>query len=322
MPPDDVGCGAGARRPPSVDCAGRLRRLLEQRPAVCDGGVTTELQALGLPPGQGGERWNLDEPGAVRSVHQEYLDAGADLLTTNTFGGTSLALRRGGAEAGLAAALAGAGARLAREVAGERALVLGDVGPFGGRLGADAERAEVARAFRDQVRALLDGGVDAILIETMSDPLELALAVGVARAEGARSVLATAAFGRGADGFRTLPGAGVAEVVGAALDAGADVVGANCGIGLSLEDWIALVAELHAAARGRTVLVRPSAGSPALVAGGALAYPVDPAAFAAAVPRLLAAGARLVGGCCGTGPAHVAAIAAVVGATDPGLGRE
>ena len=194
-----------------------------------------------------------------------------------------------------------------------RALVLGDVGPFGGMLAplGDAEPEAVAAAFRAQAEALLEGGADAILVETMSDPSELALAVQAAREAGAPKVLATGTYQATPDGFRTMMGATVAEMVAAALEAGADVIGANCGTRLSLDDYLALVPELVAAARGRPVMVQPNAGSPELVQGS-VRYPTGAPAFGAAAPRLVAAGARIVGGCCGTGPAHIAAIAAAV----------
>jgi 5-methyltetrahydrofolate--homocysteine methyltransferase len=286
----------------------RLRAALRRGVLVCDGGTGTELQSLGLTPGACGEAWNVEEPDRVRRVHQAYLAAGADLLTTNTFGGTPLALATRGL-ADRAAEVNRAGAGLAREVAGERAFVLGDVGPFGGLLEpyGDVAAAAAEESFRLQAAALLEGGADALLVETMSDPAEAALAVRGARNAGARLVLATFAFQRSPDGFRTMMGAGVADAVGAALAAGAEVVGANCGTELSLEDYQRLTAELAAVAGATPLLVQPNAGSPVLE-GGRVVYHTGPEAFAAAAPRLVAAGARVVGGCCGTGPAHIAAV--------------
>jgi methionine synthase I (cobalamin-dependent) len=282
---------------------------------VADGAMGTQLQSLGLPVRRSGEPWNVEEPGSVRRVHRAYLDAGADLLVTNTFGGTSLALALHGIDPARAAELNRAGAALAREVAGQRALVLGDMGPFGGTLPprGHARPAEVSAAFREQASALLDGGADGVLVESMSDPAELALAIEAARSAGARLVLASAVFGLGLQGFRTLTGAGAAEMTAAALAAGADAVGANCGIRLSLDDQVRLAAEVCAAARGKPVMMKPSAGSPQVAADGSITYPIDAAAFAAAVPAFLSAGVRVLGGCCGTGPEHVAAIAATVG---------
>ncbi|HVO20418.1 MAG TPA: homocysteine S-methyltransferase family protein [Anaeromyxobacter sp.] len=297
-----------------MDRTDLLLQLLERRPLVCDGAMGTELQALGLEPGKSGEAWNVDHPGRVRRVHQGYLDAGADLLLTNTFGGTSLALSLHGVDPGRAGELNLAGARLAREAAGDRAFVLGDVGPFGGLLAPLGETApeDAEAAFLAQARALLEGGADAILVETMSDPAELELAASAARRAGARLVVATGTYQRSDGGFRTMMGADPAAMVQAALAAGADAVGANCGTGLSLDDYQALVAEIAAAADGRPVLVKPNAGAPELDPDGAVRYRTGHEAFAVAVPRLLAAGARMVGGCCGTGPAHVAAVAAVI----------
>ncbi len=293
----------------------RLKTLLETlaaRPLQCDGATGTQLQQLGLRPGESCERWVLDQPEKVRLGHRRYLDAGADLLTTNTFGGTALAL----AAHGLAERAAGinrAAARLAREVAGERAWVLGDIGPFGGILEPVGETAPdvAADAFRAQAAALLDGGADAILVETLSDPAEAALAIAAARAAGARLVIATYAFQHTPSGFRTMMGTDAPAAVRAALDAGADIVGANCGTQLSLDDYAALCAQLIAAASGAPVIVQPNAGSPERD-GDQVIYRTTPESFATAAARCITIGARIVGGCCGTTPAHIAASAAVV----------
>jgi methionine synthase I (cobalamin-dependent) len=289
-----------------------LRERLRQRELVADGATGTELQSLGLPPGECGLRWNLAAPDRVRAVHQRYLDAGADLLTTNTFSGTRLALAAHGLEHE-AEALNREGAALARAVAGRRALVLGDIGPFGGLLEPYGETpAETASAsFRAQAAALLEGGADAILVETMSDPVEAGLAIAAAREAGAPAVIATFTFQHSPAGLRTMMGGDAATMVRAALAAGADVVGANCGTELSLDDYAGLAAELVAAAEGRPVMVQPNAGSPARD-GGRVVYRTGPEEFGRAAERFLAAGVRIVGGCCGTGPAHIAALAAVI----------
>ena len=156
-----------------------LRETLARRPLLGDGATGTQLQLLGLAPGACGELWNTGQPDRVRQVHRSYLAAGSDLLTTNTFGGTSLVLSSHGAAA-RAHELNLAGARLAREIAGDRAWVLGDIGPFGGMLEplGEAVSEEVTLAFRQQALALLEGGADVILIETMSDPAETSLPSG------------------------------------------------------------------------------------------------------------------------------------------------
>ncbi len=288
----------------------RFREALARRPILGDGATGTQLQLLGLAPGAGGELWNVDRPDQVRAVHRAYRDAGCDLLTTNTFGGTSYVLAGHGA-AHRVHELNGAGARLARELAGDRAWVLGDIGPFGGMLEplGDVTEDEVTLAFRAQAAALLEGGADIILIETMSDPAEAALAVRAAKAAGAECVIATYSFQQSAAGHRTMMGTTPAAALAAVIAAGADVVGANCGTELSLNDYVKLTAELVTAAAGRPVIVQPNAGSPRLV-DGAISYDESAAQFAAAAPRFLAAGARIVGGCCGSTPAHLAAMAA------------
>jgi 5-methyltetrahydrofolate--homocysteine methyltransferase len=289
-----------------------LRETLARRPLLGDGATGTQLQLQGLAPGACGELWCVDQPERVRQVHRAYLAASADLLTTNSFGGTSFVLAGHGAGARVREINAAA-ARLAREVAGDRAWVLGDVGPFGGMLEplGEAQPDDVIMAFCEQTAALLEGGADAILIETMSDPVEAALAVAAAKSVRAEFIIATYSFQQSASGYRTMMGNTIAECVAAAIDAGADVVGANCGTELSLVAYEQLTAELVAAAGTTPVIVQPNAGSPKLI-GGKIHYATTPAAFAAAASRFAAAGARVVGGCCGSTPAHIAAMAALL----------
>ncbi len=285
----------------------QLRALLPQRVLVGDGATGTQLQSLGLRPGDCGLLWNRDAPDRVRDVHQRYLDAGADLLTTNTFSGTTLALAAHGL-ASHAAELNRAGAALARRVAGERAFVLGDIGPFGGLLEpyGDTPPEVASAAFHAQAMALLEGGADALLIETLSDPAEAVLALAAARAAGATCVIVTYTFQHSPSGYRTMMGSDVTTALQAVSTA--DVVGANCGTELSLDNYEKLTTELVAAAGGRPVIVQPNAGSPALDQGN-VRYRTSAEQFAQAGTRFAAAGARIVGGCCGTGPAHIAALA-------------
>lgn len=289
-----------------------LRALLQTRPVLCDGAMGTQLQSLGLGPGECSLGWNIERAHDVQSVHRAYLDAGADLLTTNTFSGASLALAAHGLEQ-RGAELNRAGARLAREVAGDRAFVLGDIGPCGGLLEpyGDVAPTVAATAFGEQARALLDGGADAILVETMSDAVEAGLAIEAARAAGAAYVLATFTFQRSPTGLRTMMGHDAATVARAAVEAGADAVGANCGAELSFEDYAGLATEFAAAAPALAVILQPNAGRPVLAAGR-IAYHMTPGAFADGARRLRAAGARVLGGCCGTTPAHIAALRAVL----------
>ncbi|RME72281.1 MAG: homocysteine methyltransferase, partial [Verrucomicrobia bacterium] len=271
---------------------GKLELLLKTRPLVCDGAMGTQLQQLGLAPGACGVAWNIEAPDRVRTVHQRYLDAGADLLTTNTFSGTSLALAGHGLGA-RAAELNRAAAALAREVAGDRAFVLGDMGPFGGLLEpyGDAEPEAVKQAFAEQAAALLEGGADVLLVETMSDPAEAVLGIEAAREAGAALVMTSFAFQQSGDTFRTMMGTTVADAVRAAVQAGAGIVGANCGTELALETYIRLAEELVAAAGDVPVVVQPNAGSPEVV-DGEIVYRTTPEAFGAAAVRFVEAGAR------------------------------
>jgi methionine synthase I (cobalamin-dependent) len=265
---------------------------------VCDGGMGTQLQLAGLEPGSAGELWNVENPGALVAIHRRYLDAGADIATTNTFGGSRLALDRHGL-GDRAAELNRAGAALARAAAGDQAWVLGDIGPFGGFLAplGEFEPVDVHAAFLEQAHALLEGGADGILVETMSDVEEAAVAVRAAIEAGATR-----------HGPRTMMGVAPADAARTLVLAGADVVGVNCGT-LELDGYVEVVRAYHAAVPGVPLLVQPNAGRPSLDDDGNAVYHEPPEAFAALVPAFLAAGARIVGGCCGTGPAHIEALA-------------
>jgi 5-methyltetrahydrofolate--homocysteine methyltransferase len=294
-----------------------LQSAVSSRVMICDGAMGTLLMARGLESGACGEAWNVERPGDVAAIHRSYVEAGCDLVITNTFGGTTGALERHGL-AGRADALNLAGAAVARTAAGGRAVVLGDIGPFGGFLEpvGDAAEPDVRAMFDRQVAALRAGGADGIVVETMADPRELALAVRAARAAGDWPVVATYAFGRSGDGgdgsagFRTMMGTTVEQAVGAAIDAGADVVGANCGSGLTLDDYLRLAAALVAAAGSTPVILQPNAGAPQATGGGAAAYAATPADMARLVGPLIGAGVRIIGGCCGTTPSHLRAMAA------------
>lgn len=280
---------------------------------VCDGAMGTQLMARGLRSGECGVLWNVERRDDVLAIHRDYRRAGCDLITTNTFGGSPAVLARHGLEERTAELNASA-ARLAAEAAGQSGFVLGDVGPFGDFLEpiGDTSVAQARDIFRRQIDGLLAGGSDAILIETMSDPAEVEIAVAAAKEAGAPAVIATYAFQKSADGsFRTMMGNDVEDSLGHARAAGADVVGANCGTSLTLDDYAALAGDLVAGAHGTPVILQPNAGSPRMV-GDSAVYDATPEDMAALVPRLLAAGVRVLGGCCGTTPAHLKAMAAAV----------
>lgn len=288
----------------------RFLQELERRVLLCDGAMGTQLIARGLRSGECSVLWNADRRDDVLEVHRAYRSAGCDLITTNTFSGSPSMLARHGMEE-RTLELNTQGAALAREIVGAAGFVLGDVGPFGDFIEpiGDTSVEQAHEIFSMQVKGLLRGGCDAILVETMSDPAEVEVAVSAAKAAGAPAVIATYAFQKSADGsFRTMMGTDVADSLRHALAAGADVVGANCGTSLSLADYLALVHQLVAGANGVPVAIQPNAGSPRME-GDLAIYDATPEDMARLVPELAAAGARIIGGCCGTTPEHLKAMA-------------
>ncbi len=287
-----------------------LLQEISRRPLCCDGAMGTQLLARGLAGGDCGMLWNIDQPADVGAIHLAYRNAGCDLITTNSFGGSRFALELHGL-GGRVADLNRAAARVARAAAGDTGWVLGDVGPFGGFLEpvGDTAPEDLRAAFQAQIAALLDGGADAILVETMSDPAEAVVGIEAAKACAADvPVIVTFAFQNTAPGeFRTLMGTTAAEAVRHATGAGAEIVGANCGTGLSLDDYVRLAEQLAAAAGGAAVIVQPNAGSPR-TENGRTVYDATPGEMAVAATRLLGAGVRIIGGCCGTTPDHLTAM--------------
>ncbi len=291
-----------------------LLEEISRRPLCCDGAMGTQLFARGLAAGQCGMLWNVNRPDAVAEIQQAYRNAGCHLLTTNSFGGTCFALEMHHLTDRVAE-LNRAAAEVARLAAGPTGWVLGDVGPFGGFLEPVGETTdeELREAFQAQISALAAGGVDAILLETMSDPAEVRVGMEAVRICSANlPIIATYAFQKtGVDEFRTMMGVTAAEAVRRSLADGADIVGANCGTALSLEDYVKLAEQLVAAAGSSPVIVQPNAGSPKME-NGRIHYDATPAEMAANATRLLAAGVRIVGGCCGTTPSHLASVSRVV----------
>jgi 5-methyltetrahydrofolate--homocysteine methyltransferase len=274
---------------------------------VGDGGMGTELQRAGLEPGGCGDAWNLSHPAEVQAIHQRYVESGAQVILTNTFGTNRFVLSRYDLE-DRATDIARAAVANARAAVGTSAYVLGDIGPCGGFLEplGDIAVADLDASWRAVMAAMLDEGVDGILLETMTALDEITLGVRVARELGAPLVAATMAYDpvRGG-GFKTMMGVTPADGVRACLAAGAHVVGANCGR-MEPEEF-AQVAVAMRAVTDAPLLLQPNAGQPRLE-GDAIVYPRGPESLA---PALLDLGrhAAIVGGCCGTTPAHIRAFA-------------
>ena len=280
------------------------------RPVLLDGGMGTLLQDSGLEDGAPGELWNLDNADAVRAAHAAYAEAGARVLTTNTFGGTRPRLDMHGLGDRLTEVNRNA-ARIARSVADEHGLlVAGDVGPTGELLAplGTLTSEEAQALFAEQIAALVEGGIDLLLVETLSDLGEADAALAAAReAAPGVPVIVTMSFDTN---LRTMMGVRPGDAVAHLAAAGADGVGANCGRGP--EEMELIAAEMAQARTGDLLLVAQSnAGLPQVV-GDHFEYDATPSDLAAHTARLAELGIDLVGGCCGSTPAHIAAMGAVL----------
>jgi 5-methyltetrahydrofolate--homocysteine methyltransferase len=285
----------------------RLAALLgDGRPVLFDGGMGTLLQDAGLEDGAPGELWNLENPDGVRAAHSAYAAAGARILTTNTFGGTRPRLDMHGLGDRLAEVNRSA-ARIARSVADERGLlVAGDLGPTGELLAplGTLTPEEAQALFAEQLAALVEGGIDLVLVETLSDLGEADAALAAARQVAPElPVVVTMSFDTN---LRTMMGVRPADAVAHLAAAGADAVGANCGRGP--EEMEVIAAQMAEARPAGVLLVAQSnAGLPQVV-GDHFEYDATPGDLAAHAARLAGLGIDLVGGCCGSTPDHIAAI--------------
>jgi len=271
-----------------------------------DGGMGTELQKLGLEMNTCGDSWCLTHPELVGQVHRAYVEAGSRLISTNTFSSNRFALGKHGL-ADKQAEIARAGARIAKEAIGSKGWVLGSVGPCGELLEpvGSLKPEELRESLLVQMGALLEGGADAILLETQSGLDEVRLALEVAKELKAPFVIVTGAFDPTKSGPRTMMGARPEQLAKVALEGGADVVGANCGRLAQEADFLLLLERLHGAS-GLPLMLQPNAGQPD-DQGGEIVYHCGPDALAALMAPI-AKHVKILGGCCGSTPAHIAAM--------------
>lgn len=280
-----------------------IDRLVSAGTVITDGGLGTQLQARGLPVGACPDEWNLSHPEKVEEVARAYVEAGSQILLTNTFGANRFTLGRHGL-ADKVAEINRAAVRLASKAAAGRAHVFGSIGPSGLMLlMGDVGEEELQAAFAAQAHALAEAGAAGLAVETMSDLNEARLAVLAARETGL-PVVASMVFGSGKDHDRTIMGNTPEQCAAELASAGADVIGSNCGQGI--DGFIPVCRRLHAAT-DRPVWIKANAGLPAVVDGKTV-YAETPEGFAEKIPALVEAGARFVGGCCGTTPEFIQAV--------------
>ncbi len=287
-----------------------LQLLRSGHVIVGDGAWGTMLMACGLAPGEAPEVFNLTRPEVLEDIARQYLDAGAEIVTTNTFGGSPARLRQSRLD-DRTEAINRAAVEAARRACGDRAYVSASVGPCGHVLKpyGDADPTEIGAGFERQIRALAAAGAELICVETMTDLTEATLAVRAARAVAPDlPVMATMTFDKTRRGFFTVMGVSIEQAVRGLTDAGADILGSNCGNGIQV---MVEIAREFRARTDRPIAIQSNAGLPEQ-RGGVIVYPEEPEFMAAHARTLLDLGVTLIGGCCGTTPDHIRAIRKMV----------
>jgi len=282
-----------------------LDRLAQKKLLVSDGAWGTMLQAAGLTGGACPEEWNVTHPDKVRAVAKAYQDAGADIVLSNTFGGTRAKLEKVGL-GDRVAELNEAGAKLSLAGA-PNCIVAASIGPTGEFMEPVGELTEeqMQAYFAEQIAAIYKGGVRAICIETMSAVEEVICAIrATKKIDKNIDVITTLTFENSPRGYKTMMGVDCQRAATELDAAGADVIGANCGNGI--EQMITITKELRRYTK-KPILIHANAGLPVLV-NGQTTFKQTPQDMAAKVKELVDAGASIIGGCCGTTPAHIAAI--------------
>jgi len=280
-----------------------LESVREGRILLFDGAMGTQLEEHGLHPGP---EWNVRAPKTVLDVHRAYVAAGADVLLTNTLIANRLALERSG-QGDRVRDYNVAGVEICRKAAGDRAYVAGDMSSTGQFLVpyGDYTEEQFYEVFAEHARALAEAGADLLIIETMTDLNEMVTAIRASKSASSLPVAACMAFDPGAAGPRTMMGDDVDSCVRAMEEAGADVIGANCG-GITPEQMAEVIARMRSLT-DLPLIAEPNAGVPELVHGRAV-FRLPPEEFVDGAMRCVEAGAQLIGGCCGTTPAHIAAL--------------
>jgi 5-methyltetrahydrofolate--homocysteine methyltransferase len=288
-----------------------LEKIKQNKVLLSDGAWGTFLQEKGLRPEECPELWNITHRSNVLNIAESYINSGSDIIETNSFGASSLKLSLYGLE-NRAFEINQAAAAISREVAGKNKHVAGSIGPTGKMLlMGDVTEEELYNSFREQAIALEAGGADIIIVETMSAIDEASLAVKAARQNTKCTVIITMTFSKDNNGeYHTMMGVTPEEMVISMREAGAHIVGSNCGNGI--EEMIGIVKAIKACDKTIPVMIQANAGTPEYIDGKTL-YRESPEMMASFVPELIKAGASIIGGCCGTTPEHIRAIGKALG---------
>jgi 5-methyltetrahydrofolate--homocysteine methyltransferase len=284
-----------------------LLELVGQRTVLLDGAMGTELMARGLPQGSCPEIWNVERPAAVEAIHRNYFVAGSDVVSTNSLGGSRIKLAAHGLEA-RTRELNAAAARLARAAAPAGKFVAGSIGPTGKFLKPQGEfgEEEFEAVYAEQAGALSEGGADVLLIETQYDLREALCALRGARRASGLPVFVTMTFNFVPRGYFTLMGDSVSKSLRELEKEGAQAVGANCT--LNSQQMAGLVKVMRKET-GLPLIAQANAGQPVVQADGKVTYSQGLEEYVRFVPDIVRSGADLVGGCCGTNPAFIKAMA-------------
>ena len=286
---------------------GLIEELVSNGPIVTDGSWGTQLQLRGLDQGENPDSWNLSHPDRVEEVARQYVDAGSQIILTNTFGANRFILGKSGL-ADDVDAINAAGVEISKRAAGDRAKVFASIGPSGKMLvNEEVTEDELKEAFLSQARALCRAGADGIIIETMMDIGEARLAVAAAKETGL-PVIISMVYDAGKDKDRTMFGNTPEQAVEAFEVLGVDGIGANCGQGI--DGFIPICKRLRAAT-DLPLWMKPNAGVPEMI-NGETVFGTTADAFVARVPELMEAGASFIGGCCGTDQEFIRKIAEAV----------
>jgi methionine synthase I (cobalamin-dependent) len=288
-----------------------LKERIRQEILILDGAMGTQLIERGVPVGKCNDYLNITAPQIIRQIHQAYIEAGSEAILTNTFGANKITLSRHGFGE-MAERINAAGAKIAHETAGKDKYVLGDIGPTGDFLEplGNLKRPQLQNAFAEQAKALADTGVDGFIIETMSAIDEMKTAIEAVKSVSSLPILASFAYDAARDDFKTMMGVGIEAVVKQIASLGVAAVGFNCGT-TSMTGYETITKRykksLADAKYNVLIVAEPNAGLPELI-DGQTKYKLTADEFAQAARRIYEAGAVIIGGCCGTGPAHIAAL--------------